>query len=416
MLKESLAARTFRVERDTALVKGGINEKYLFADDRGAMWLFKPMPAHEAAIEEGCYRLARTLGLSTPEVFGVVFNASVTGSLSRIIANRGNLRKRPPETLTPAQVLQVMELEVFDWLIGNFDTHCRNFLVDETDQVVTIDHGQAFLDGDYFEFDLAAGPRYRLQSYFRDLWNGVKSGTVHVELDRVFAFVDRVAALPDSALDRIFRPFATMKRGALGYVMKSRYGDRVYATEDQLLFALARRKSELRAGFAAFFGHVSREMGKGAYRAPPAAAADFAYTIPELDARPLAIHVVDEHHRFGFFKRLGRKISIKAATLEETGFFNVAHAVEQRVLTAFDEVRHAFLPMIHGGLTSGLVTRFDFSAELDPTLGARIGRTGPDVLKLFRERSLFAAFQGGDTPSARRARQVLAMIATVLRP
>ena len=410
--KASLAARTFRVEKDTKQIAGGTSEKYLLSDERGGRWLFKPMPAWQAALEEACFRLATALGLSTPEVFGVVVQGGINGSLARMVPNRGNLRHRRPSVLTERQVRDLLELQVFDWLIGNFDNHERNFLVDERDDVITIDHGLAFDDGDFFEFDLARGPRWRLQSYFRDLWEAYAKREANVQPQNTFAFVDRVTALPDAVLERVFRPFAEMKQRALGWVMADRYGDRVYRTADEFLFALARRKAAVREEIAGMDAALAAARGER-FVAPPAVKVDGA-AVPEVDPAPLAITVQDDDHHFRWYRRLGHTVKLNLVTVKEAGARGVMRAIEQGVKTVVNEVHHAVYPVIHGGLTGGQVTSFAFDADVGPDLEARIGRTSREVLELFRHRALYVAVHGS-AGEAGRARRVLALIGDALR-
>ena len=398
--KESLAQRTFKVQVEGA-PKGGIAEKYQLVDETGTRWLFKPSGVHEAYVEEAAFRIAGLLGVRTPENY-LVRAGDVTGSMCRIIEVRGDLSNVPPAQLTEAQIEEVAEVQVFDWLVANFDTHGRNLLLDVDGHVVSIDHAYAFLDRYMFRYDLASGRANKFSSYFTKFWKAVRAGEVRVDYPRLARFLDRAVGLPDAAFEAVLAPLARYRKKARGHVMASLLGETIYKGEAEFLFAVMFRRRALRQDFARFVETLCDEDSSAPRCSLPPevhpqrieSKPDPALTV--FDASPVELAVEDAQRMFAGWRRLGNHLAHRIVGSIEAGLPGVVHTAGRFGAWAMARGT-AVAARVRGGFTAGQAARMRFRELKDGfPLRDRLERTSPQVLRLLWERAHYVALHGAD--------------------
>lgn len=412
--KESLARRVFRVLEEGA-PRGGIAEKYQLVDDTGARWLFKPNGVHEAYVEEAAFRIAGLLGVRTPENY-LARVGDVTGSLCRIIENRGDLEKVDPAQLSENQVAEVAEFQVFDWLIANFDTHGRNFLIAPDGHIVSIDHAYAFLDRYMFRYDLSSGRANKFSSYFTKFWDAVRAGEVRVDYPRLARFLDRAVGLPDAAFEAVLAPLARYRKKARGHVMASLLGEIIYKGEAEFLFAVMFRRRALRQDFARFVEHLCDDDASAPRCSLPATVHPVRIegkldpALTAFDPGPVVLSLEHAAGVFSGWRRAANHLAHRVVGSFEAGLPGVVHTAGR--LAAWGLARGtAVADRVRGGLSAGQAARMRFRDLKDGfPLRDQLERTRPIVLRLLWERAHYVAANAPDEATRANAERMIAIL------
>lgn len=397
---EAAAQQRFALSEEGSRALGGSREKYLLVDQDQRPWIFKPMLASEAYTEEACFRLARLAGLPTPEAVQARAQRGIWGSLTRRVDAVGNLKDRDPARLDQRQLGQLLEIEVFRWFLGDFDSHARNFLEMPGGDIWTIDHGRAWRDQDYFRYDLATGPSRDRISYFADLWRAHRAGRIQLPLERGVAFASRFAALPWEAFEAILRPLARMRMHERGFVLADHLGVRVYRDPDEFLFAVRRRKQRLVEDVRAYYRRLAgRDVARSSTTGPTGFSGPEGWSGPTTVAaaaprrstgRPLDIDVDDPRGRLTSLQRLKRKAQYMATLVRDAGPGKVARRLLQLADNNLDGLEYRLSRVGRRGLSLEQVATLD----LGRLPGGRrfldkLRASDPEVVERLRERVAF---------------------------
>jgi len=240
--------RHFTYARD-ARDLGGVHPKSIYRDPDGSEWLFKPVgnasDAYIADADEMTYRVSRLLDPQSIEVRKVTLHGQV-GTIQRMKTGV----KAPKDydgidvtAIAPAELAQLQQHQVLDWLLSNHDAHSANFLRLQDGTVVAIDRAQAFKYFGRDKLDIGYNPN-NLPEHPTTLANAifgqVKQKKMTVDPLHTLAAIERIEGIDDAEYLALLRPYA------LG-----RPGD----TEAFLQAALA-RKHALRADFERFYQQV----------------------------------------------------------------------------------------------------------------------------------------------------------------
>lgn len=232
----------------------GAHTKMVYADPDGGRWLFKPQDEFRATGDVVAYDLAQALGHDAAETH-IVTIGNRLGSIQRLRPIRSSLSGLDVSSLTDDQLVQLQQEHIFDWLIGNHDSHEDNILLQPDGRLLGIDKGQLFKFYNRDSLDWSYNPN-----------NGFHGGSVYNKLlarfaggqdvryfppDRpeIRAFIRRIESLDDDTFRAIIRPYAetTQKAGFLAY------GD-----VESFLNAAVRRKNSIGADFEAIYQKASK--------------------------------------------------------------------------------------------------------------------------------------------------------------
>ena len=240
---------------------GGIGEMHLYEDADGMGWLFKPAQtkagvpeAFRAYVQEAGYKIQ---GIVNPETAMPMAVGTLGGKF-------GTLQKRIPlgkdqinfkswqytqDPLPPGMAAQFQREHVTDWLIGNFDAHGGQFLIDDAGRLLGLDKDQAF------RYITQAGSRKMSYAYhpnavygetepiYNTIFKRFAKGDIDLNLQDTLAYIKRVESIPDVSYREIFRGYAEGMHGK---------GQAAEALLDQIVD----RKMGLREAYREFFSDL----------------------------------------------------------------------------------------------------------------------------------------------------------------
>lgn len=213
----------------------------IFDDPSGAHWLHKKQDEWVNQLDAATAGLAEEMGLPTASsktYIGVVngFRGSVQrmfGSASSGTrrfafgedqATPGKSKRMDPERAKPQMIADLQKHQVFDWLIGNHDTHKDNFVkvAGTSGAVMAIDKGQSFkfygkdrLSEDYDPNDNEGFNGGSVYNVMNKAWRDGKAiqgfadlSTNSYEAQQLRAHIEKLQAFDDKRLKALLRPYA----------------------------------------------------------------------------------------------------------------------------------------------------------------------------------------------------------------
>ncbi len=185
----------------------GSHGAQIYADRDGHRWLIKHRAVGEqfvSTLQDATARLQSFAGLTTPETFVLDGGA---GTAQRMFTD---VEPVDFNHLSANDVLTLQKHNVFDWLIGNHDSHARQFLRTSTGEIVGIDKDQAFkyYGRDPFGYDFRPNDH---EPIYNRLWRDFAAGTTILNDPRrgeLGEFVQRLQSLNDEDVRELFRPYA----------------------------------------------------------------------------------------------------------------------------------------------------------------------------------------------------------------
>ena len=149
--------------------------------------------------------------------------------------------------------------QVFDWFIGNFDTHHKNFLVGRDGQYHAIDKGQAFRfygkDRLSHLYDTPKG----WTPIYNDMWTTYLEGECDVDFDAAEEVIDAIEAIPDREIEEILRPYAIEREKSLHAFNST---DSTYVKAQDFIDAVIERKNSLRGDFEHFYTEMQQRRAE----------------------------------------------------------------------------------------------------------------------------------------------------------
>lgn len=144
-------------DKASAAKLGGQNPKKVYTDSQGVQYIFKPQPQWQAEVEAAASQTATKLGIPGARVEVINIDGQV-GSLHKVIAHTNKVddvkaifagKTFDPTKLSAAQVEELQQSQIFDYLISNHDSHTEQFIrlgsaQDSQLLPIGIDKGQAF--------------------------------------------------------------------------------------------------------------------------------------------------------------------------------------------------------------------------------------------------------------------------------
>jgi len=249
------AKKPFKNRREVRSELGGAHRKYIYDDDQGNQWLFKPISEDfRAHGDEVAYRIGRLIDPDAVEVRLIELDGE-TGSIQRMVPKlkaQKDFKGIDPKDLLPAELEQVQREHVIDWLISNHDGHWENFLRGTDGHLYGIDKGQLykFLGDD--ALDIAYHPNAvhgASEPYYNSVMRAFAEGKVDLDLQATLKYIERVEAIPDEQFVDMLRPYAErrFKKGS--------------AKLDAFYQMALDRKHSVRSDFEKFYGKLAKKRG-----------------------------------------------------------------------------------------------------------------------------------------------------------
>jgi len=249
------AKKPFKNRREVRNELGGAHRKYIYDDDQGNKWLFKPISEDfRAHGDEVAYRIGRLIDPDAVEVRLIELDGEV-GSIQRMVPKlkaQKDFKGIDPKDLLPAELEQVQREHVIDWLISNHDGHWENFLRGTDGHLYGIDKGQLykFLGDDVL--DVAYHPNAvhgASEPYYNTVMRAFAEGKVDLDLQATLTYIERVEAIPDEQFLDMLRPYAErrFKKGS--------------AKIDAFYQMALDRKHNVRSDFEKFYDKLAKKRG-----------------------------------------------------------------------------------------------------------------------------------------------------------
>ena len=172
---------------------------------------------------------------------------------------KGNMQDVPVGAMTPQQLSELQEHQVFDWLISQHDTHNENILVMADGHLVPIDKGQAFkfFGNDKLEVGYKPAGNFGRPVYY-DLWDDYAAGKVDLDLDAIDNVLARIDQLDDDEYLAKMLAYAKQrfKDGGSDQFLPSKL-----RSPEKLAQAMLERKRGIREDFTAFYQEQAKRRG-----------------------------------------------------------------------------------------------------------------------------------------------------------
>lgn len=152
-------------------------------------------------------------------------------------------------TLDPSIISQIQRENVTDWLLCNYDSHGRNFVLTNGGTLFGLDKEQAFRyigQSEAKTMSLTFHPNavfHETEPVYNTLYKRFVNGEIDIRLNDTLAYIKRVEAIPDAEYREIFRQYAEALHGK-------------GAQAEQLLDQIVARKQGLRNTFETFYSEL----------------------------------------------------------------------------------------------------------------------------------------------------------------
>jgi SPP1 gp7 family putative phage head morphogenesis protein len=215
---------------------GGTGEMHILTDSNGEEWLFKPgqskggkPEAFRAHIQEAGYKVqgivdpdsAVKAGTGTANIpgKGEVFGAAqkrITNIDSSFNLHNWQLNGGP---LNADTIAQLQRENVTDWLLCNYDSHGRNFVMTKDGKLIGVDKEQAFRyigQDSAQKMSLTYHPNKvygETEPVYNTLYRRFADGEIDIRLNDTLTYIKRIEAIPDKEYREIFRKYAESLHG-----------------------------------------------------------------------------------------------------------------------------------------------------------------------------------------------------------
>lgn len=243
---------------------GGTGTMYTATDKDGNQWLFKPAQSKSgtaepfrAEVQVAGYKVQNIVDPDTAVKVGTGTIDGKFGAFQRRIDNvDGAVDLKAWQTTTdqlPDGIAPQLQREhVTDWLVGNYDSHGGNFILDTNGRLVGVDKEQALR--------YIAQPASKTMSYsyhpnatygetepiYNTMYRRFAKGEIDLNLQDSLTYIKRVEAIPNSEYREIFRGYAESLNG------KGK-------AAEELLDEIVERKTTLRESYRSFYSDLLTE-------------------------------------------------------------------------------------------------------------------------------------------------------------
>lgn len=132
--------------------------KVALVDDRGDRWIFKEGGYNRVA----AHKIYALFGVDNPEIHytEIILNGKpLKGTLQRYVSPSHPLNRHRPSDISPQGLRYLMQAQIMDWLLRDYDAHFLNFLVlssdkdGKADRLMRIDQDCACTDSERSDLD-----------------------------------------------------------------------------------------------------------------------------------------------------------------------------------------------------------------------------------------------------------------------
>lgn len=243
---------------------GNTGVMHASTDPAGGQWLFKPAQSKSgvkepfrAYAQEAGYKVQAIVDPDTAVPVGTGELGGKFGAFQkRVQTITGDIDYKAWQSaggpIPEGAAAQFQREHVTDWLLGNFDSHGGNFIVDDAGRLVGIDKEQAFK---YIKQPGSKAMSYayhpnkgygETEPIYNTLYRRFAKGEIDLDLQDTLTYIKRVEAIPDAEYREIFRDYAESLCG------KGK-------AADDLLDAIVERKTTLRETYRAFYSDLLTE-------------------------------------------------------------------------------------------------------------------------------------------------------------
>lgn len=245
---------------------GGTGEMHILTDSNGEEWLFKPgqskggkPEAFRAHIQEAGYKVQ---GIVDPDsavkagtgTANIPNKGEVFGAAQQRITNLDsdfNLHywQKHGGPLSADTIAQLQRENVTDWLLCNYDSHGRNFVMTKDGKLIGVDKEQAFryiTQESAQKMSLTYHPNKvygETEPVYNTLYRRFADGEIDIRLNDTLTYIKRIEAIPDKEYREIFRKYA-----------ESLYGPGDQA--ENLLDTIVYRKQTVRKTYEEFYSEL----------------------------------------------------------------------------------------------------------------------------------------------------------------
>lgn len=245
---------------------GGAGRKSIYKDAAGNQYLFKPAfekgggaPAlYKAQAQESAARVQMIVGgskaipIKTMRLggeMGTLQPLVTLGSDQNVLADWAASAK---VKLSKAQIAQLQREHVTDWLVGNFDSHGKNFVMADNGDILGVDKEQAFRWIGYSASRSMSYTYHPNQIYgenppiYNTLFSRFAKNQVDLDTSETLKYIKKVEAIGDSEYREMWRGYAEALHGP-------------GKSAEDLLDMIMERKQGLRSEYETFFSALLTE-------------------------------------------------------------------------------------------------------------------------------------------------------------
>ena len=208
---------------------GGTGEMYLLKNNKGEEYLFKPAVSKfddkeenfRADIQEAAYKVQKIVNPQAAIKCNIAIIDGKYGAIQEKIMTRKDgfdlLKWQREGGEIPKDILDgIMREYVVDYLLCNFDTHARNFIIGEDGIVRGVDKEQAFKyikekDSKKPSKDYHPNKKYKeLEPIYNTIFQRFIKGELDLDFNIIYECIDRVEQIDNKDYEEIFTKYANL--------------------------------------------------------------------------------------------------------------------------------------------------------------------------------------------------------------
>ena len=244
---------------------GGAGAKSFYRDAAGNRYIYKPAQTKAGAPEPFRAHIQKSASDLGDILYGKGEHVEVTtitvngqlGTMQKIVPDvTKNLGDVPLSSLTREQLRMIQQEHVLDYVIGNYDAHANNFVIDKNGKLWGVDKEQAFRyskDPKSYKMSLTYHPNSvhgEKPPIYNFLFKGFADGDIDLDLQDTLPILQRLEKISDAEYKNLLKDYTKAR----------------FSTADEMKEFLdwaVDRKNGLRAEYEAFYTGLLKKRIKG---------------------------------------------------------------------------------------------------------------------------------------------------------